>query len=137
HGGEKYDALLDLYEPSMKVARLAPVLTALKAKLTPLVEQITSRPPPKDLFAGKTWPAARQLPFTHEVLKAMRFDLEAGRQDESIHPFTQGMHPFDVRLTTRVNTSTPLPAIFGTIHECGHGLYEQGYPSELARTPLA
>lgn len=137
HGGERYDALLDSYEPSMKVERLAPVLTALKNKLTPLVDQITSRPPPKDVLGGKKFSSARQLPFTLEVLKAMRFDLEAGRQDESIHPFTQGMHPHDVRLTTRVNDSTPLPAIFGTIHECGHGLYEQGYPVELARTPLA
>ncbi len=137
HEGERYDALLEGYEPAMRVARLAPVLAGLKSKLVPLVEQLTARPPPTDVLKGKRFAAPAQLAFTVEVLKAMRFDLEAGRQDESIHPFTQGLHPLDVRLTTRVNDATPLPAVFGTIHECGHGLYEQGFALELARTPLA
>src|SRR3954453_21626211 len=67
----------------------------------------------------------------------MGFDLEAGRQDKSIHPFTGGTHPRDVRLTTRLEPENPFPAIFGTIHEGGHGLYEQGFSQELWRTPLA
>jgi carboxypeptidase Taq len=27
-------------------------------------------------------------------------------------------------------------ALFGTLHECGHGLYEQGVSQTLERTPL-
>ena len=67
----------------------------------------------------------------------MGFDLEAGRQDKSIHPFTGGTHATDVRLTTRINDDNPLPALFGTIHEGGHGLYEQGFAPDHFRTPLA
>ncbi len=137
HGGERYDALLDNYEPGMKVARLTPVLEALRKKLTPIVEALTSRPPPKDIFAGKQFDAEAQWKLTFELLTAMGFDLEAGRQDKSVHPFTGGTHPRDVRLTTRIYDTTPLPALFGAIHEGGHGLYEQGFAEEHYRTTIA
>jgi carboxypeptidase Taq len=79
----------------------------------------------------------RQWTFSFELLKAMGFDLEAGRQDRSVHPFTGGPGPGDVRLTTRLNAEQPLSALFGTIHEGGHGLYEQGFAHEHYRTTLA
>lgn len=137
HDGERYDALLEAYEPGMRVARLLPVLDALASKLTPMVEAVTRRPPPVDPFHGKTFDAEAQWRFTMTLLPALGFDLEAGRQDRSVHPFTGGTHPYDVRLTTRINPATPLPAIFGTIHEAGHGLYEQGFAPPHHRTPLA
>ncbi len=137
HGGERYDALLDNYEPGMKVARLTPVLEQLRKKLTPIVDAICARPPPTDVFAGKRFDPEAQWRFTIELLEAMGFDLEAGRQDKSVHPFTGGTHPRDVRLTTRFQPETPLPAIFGAIHEGGHGLYEQGFAEEHYRTPIA
>ena len=137
HGGERYDALLDNYEPGMKVERLTPVLQQLRRKLTPIVEAIAARPPPKDVFAGKKFDVEAQWRFTLELLAGMGFDLEAGRQDKSVHPFTGGTHPRDVRLTTRFQADTPLPALFGAIHEGGHGLYEQGFAEEHYRTPIA
>jgi carboxypeptidase Taq len=137
HGGERYDALLDNYEPGMKVERLTPVLEQLRKELTPIVEAITAAPPPKDVFAGKKFDPEAQWRFTFELLEGMGFDLEAGRQDKSIHPFTGGTHPRDVRLTTRTQVETPLPALFGAIHEGGHGLYEQGFAEEHYRTPIA
>jgi carboxypeptidase Taq len=137
HGGERYDALLDNYEPGMKVERLTPVLAELRKKLTPIVEAIAGAPKPRDVFAGKTFDVEAQWRFTLELLTAMGFDLDAGRQDKSIHPFTGGTHPRDVRLTTRTLEATPLPAVFGAIHEGGHGLYEQGFAEEHYRTPIA
>ena len=137
HDGERYDALLEGYEPGMRVSRLTPVLDALAAALQPMVAELSARPPPADVFRGKTFDPEAQWRFTVELLPALGFDLQAGRQDRSVHPFTGGTHPFDVRLTTRINPSTPLPAIFGTIHEGGHGLYEQGFSLEHHRTPLA
>ncbi len=136
-GEERYDALLEGYEPGMRVKRLTPVLTQLKDKLVPIVEKLCAAPPPKDVFAGKKFDIETQWRFTVELLHAMGFDLEAGRQDKSIHPFTGGTHATDVRLTTRFNEETPLPALFGTIHEGGHGLYEQGFSPDHFRTPLA
>ncbi len=137
HGGERYDALLEGFEPGMRVARLSPVLTALRQKLTPLVQAIEARAPPRRLFEGKTFDPEAQWAFTLELLDAMGFDSEAGRQDRSTHPFTGGTGPTDVRLTTRLFPELPLSSVFSTIHEGGHGLYEQGFDAAHARTPLA
>jgi len=67
----------------------------------------------------------------------MGFDLEAGRQDRSTHPFTGGTGLYDVRLTTRVFPELPLSSVFSTIHEGGHGIYEQGFSPGHERTTLA
>jgi carboxypeptidase Taq len=64
------------------------------------------------------------------------FDLDAGRQDRSVHPFSLGLDPGDVRLTTRIHEDLPLSSIFSTLHEAGHGLYEQGLPEALRRSVL-
>ncbi len=137
HQSERYDALLDGHEPQMRAARLKTVFEALKTKLVPIARALLERPAPKDIFAGKTFAHAGQEAFTLEVLKSMGFDLDAGRQDKSAHPFSSGTHREDVRLTTRYSDDTPLPAIFGTIHEGGHGLYEQGFDPKDDRTPLS
>jgi carboxypeptidase Taq len=137
HDGERYDALLETYEPGMRVARLSPVLKALTQKLVPVVQKLFECPKPPSACVGKRFDQPAQWDFTLQLLKAMGFDLTAGRQDKSVHPFSGGTHPLDVRLTTRVNEDTPLPAIFGTIHEGGHGLYEQGFAETHYRTPLA
>lgn len=137
HDGERYDALLEGFEPGMRVARLGPVLASLAQSLAPMVQALDARPKPPSLFQGQTFDADAQWGFSMELLPALGFDLEAGRQDKSVHPFTGGTHPYDVRLTTRLFPNTPLPAIFGTIHEAGHGMYEQGFQPAHHRTPLA
>jgi carboxypeptidase Taq len=138
HGGERYDALLEGYEPGMRVERLTPVLAALREQLIPMVGRLAAarRGVPR-LFDGRRYDRDAQWAFTVRLLKDIGFDLEAGRQDVSIHPFTGGTHPLDVRLTTHLDESNPLSAIFSTIHEAGHGLYEQGFALEHFRTPLA
>ncbi|WP_224247343.1 carboxypeptidase M32 [Hyalangium gracile] len=138
HEGERYDALLEGYEPGMRVERLTPVLTALRDALIPMVAAIAAAPRKvPDLFEGRHFDGEAQWRFTLRLLEAVGFDLEAGRQDRSIHPFTGGTHPLDVRLTTRIDESNPLNALFSTIHEAGHGLYEQGFAEAHYRTPLA
>ena len=71
------------------------------------------------------------------VLGDMELDLEAGRQDKSVHPFTTNLDRTDVRLTTRLNPNELFSALTGSIHEGGHGLYEQGFLERDWRTPLA
>ena len=129
-GGEPYDALLEGYEPGMRVARLAPILERLVGWLRPVVAAIDAAPPPRDDFLRGRFDADGQWEFTLELLSALGFDLEAGRQDRSIHPFSLGLDPGDVRLTTRIREAQPLSAIFSTLHEAGHGLYEQHLPAE-------
>lgn len=138
HEGERYDALLEGYEPGMRVARLTPVLTALRDALIPMVAAIAAAPRPAvDVIQGRHFEVEAQWRFTLKLLEATGFDLEAGRQDRSIHPFTGGTHPTDVRLTTRLDEKNLFYSLFSSIHEVGHGLYEQGYAEEDYRTPLA
>ncbi|MGZ5252469.1 MAG: carboxypeptidase M32, partial [Caldimonas sp.] len=65
-----------------------------------------------------------------------RFDFEAGRLDESAHPFSGGV-PEDTRLTTRYREDDFVQSLMGTIHETGHARYEQNLPRELLGQPVA
>jgi carboxypeptidase Taq len=133
---EPYDALLDLHEPALRVARLEPLLARLQGWLVPLLDQIAARPAPDDAFLRGRFDAESQWRFTLELLELIGFDAEAGRQDRSIHPFTVGVDPGDVRVTTRIHENLPLSSIFSTLHEGGHGLYEQQLPAGLRQTVL-
>ncbi len=132
-----YDALMDEYEPGMTVAQIVPLFEALKTKLVPLVEKIgQSSISADDTLFRQYYDPKRQWDFGLTVLSAMHFDMENGRQDHSVHPFTSAFHPTDVRLTTRVDPHDLLSSLFSSIHEGGHGLYEQGLPSEYFGTAL-
>ncbi len=137
HSGERYDALLDGYEPGMTVARLTPVFARLKERLVPMVRALASARQPEDVLSGRRFEAGAQWRFALRLLEEMGFDFGAGRLDQSIHPFSGGTHPRDVRLTTRIDEGQLSPAVFASIHEGGHGLYEQGFSEAHYRTPLA
>jgi carboxypeptidase Taq len=133
---ERYDALLDVNEPGMRVARLEPLFARLQAWLVPLLDQVTARPPPDDSFLRGRFDGEAQWRLTLELLERMGFDGQAGRQDRSLHPFTIGVAPGDVRVTTRIHEELPLSAVFSSLHEGGHGLYEQQLPAALRQTCL-
>lgn len=138
HDGERYDALLESYEPGMRAARLEPLFEALRGELVPLVRAIgESGTKPDTSFLERRFDPEGQWAFTMQLLADMGFDLAAGRQDRSIHPFTGGTHPNDVRLTTRIFPENLLSGVMSTIHEAGHGLYEQGFDPAHHRTTLA
>ncbi len=132
-----YDPLLDQYEPEMKTAQVAAIFDSLKAELIPFVQAIAGQAGRVDksvLF--KTYDEQKQLEFGLSVIKDFGFDFTRGRQDKSVHPFTTSFSIDDVRLTTRVDATYLPMALFGTLHECGHGLYEQGINPALERTSL-
>jgi carboxypeptidase Taq len=64
------------------------------------------------------------------------FDFDAGRLDESAHPFSGGV-PEDTRLTTRYREDDLMQALMGTIHETGHARYEQNLPRAWLGQPIA
>jgi carboxypeptidase Taq len=66
----------------------------------------------------------------------MHFDLEAGRQDISEHPFTTSFSSHDVRVTTRIDEKDFGNMTWSCIHELGHALYEQGLPGDQYGLPL-
>ena len=81
---------------------------------------------PEALKGSSNWSVENQKKLCLEIANAIGFDFEKGRLDVSVHPFTGGSHPTDVRITTRYSESNWLEGIAGTIHEVGHALYEQG-----------
>jgi carboxypeptidase Taq len=132
-----YDALLDQYEPEMKTAQVAALFDALKAELVPLVRQVAEKGMAVDAAVlSRPLSVEGQWDFGVMVLRDIGFDFERGRQDRSVHPFTTAFSVNDVRLTTRLDPNYFPQALFGTIHEGGHGLYEQGVAPELERTGL-
>jgi carboxypeptidase Taq len=136
--GERYDALLDDFEPGMRVERLEPLLASLRNDLGELLAEIVAAPQLEPApFESRLFPDAQQWDLTMRLLGDLGFDLAAGRQDRSAHPFTQTIALGDVRLTTRIDERHPLSGIYSTIHEAGHGLYEQGFDPQYEDTPLA
>lgn len=132
-----YDALLDEYEPGTTTAEVAAVFAELRAHLVPLVEAVAGQPQVDDALLKQHYPEEAQWAFGLEVAEAVGYDLMRGRQDRSAHPFTTTFATSDVRITTRLDEAFFPMAFFGTLHETGHALYEQGVDSALDRTPLA
>ena len=137
YGDIAYDALLDEYEPGMKTADVDQIFTALRKDLVPLVHKIMEAPQPDNRFLFELFDHQKQWDFGVEVIKDFGYDFDRGRQDLSAHPFTTSFSISDVRLTTRIHENYFPTGLFGTLHEAGHGLYEQGIAPELDRTPLA
>jgi carboxypeptidase Taq len=135
---ERYDALLDQYEPGMRVSRLEPLLTSLRDELQELLNAIVAAPQLEPSpFAGRVFADDLQWDLTIRMLSDIGYDLSAGRQDRSAHPFTTAIALGDVRVTTRIDEHNPFSAIYSTIHEAGHGLYEQGFDPAYEDTPIA
>ncbi|WP_141501762.1 carboxypeptidase M32 [Paenibacillus luteus] len=133
----RYDTLLDQYEPGMTVAELDRVFGGLRAKLVPLAAAIANSPhQPDESFLKQNYDKSAQKAFSLYILEQMGYNFEAGRLDESAHPFATGLSPGDVRITTRYLEDDVTSALFGTIHEGGHALYEQNIMEELIGTTL-
>ena len=132
-----YDALIDEYEPGTTTAEVDTIFKDLRQRLVPLVHQIQDAKQPRDRFLRLYYDKQKQWDFGVDVIKDFGYDFNRGRQDHSAHPFTTSFSITDVRLTTRVNDHYFPTALFGTLHEAGHGLYEQGVDPALDRTPLA
>lgn len=136
-GGEAYDALVEDFEPGMTAAELERIFDPLREALRPLIAAVheSGRAPGREPSAV---PVERQQAFNQFVLGRLGFELDAGRLDVSAHPFSTGLGPGDTRITTRYREDGFLDAIGSTLHEAGHGLYEQGLPKyERFGEPLA
>ncbi len=135
-----YDVLLDEHDEGMTRPRVAPVLEALCARLVPMAREVAERAAgpftPVPWLAPGRYPEAKQEGFCRELLVAMGFDFSRGRLDRSTHPFTLAAGTNDVRMTIRASQDSPLPAILATLHEGGHGLYDQGFDPAHRHTLL-
>ncbi len=133
-----YDALIDTFEPGMTASQIAPIFAELKNFLVPFLHQIKTAGQPVDrkMIQGN-YAIEDQIVYNTFVAEKIGYDFACGRIDASTHPFTETIHPEDVRITTRYDKHDLMYAILTTTHEVGHALYEQGLPCECFGTPLA
>lgn len=136
-GATPYDALLDEYEPGETTDNLTAVFSALRDELVELVGAIvdSGKKPNLDIVK-RHYPKAEQATFGRMAAEQIGFDFERGRIDETAHPFCSGFGPGDTRLTTRYDEHFFPMAFFGTLHEAGHGIYDQGLNPDHYGTPM-
>jgi carboxypeptidase Taq len=103
----------------------------------PIVETITAQPLADVSCLQEHYPEAEQLALGKEIIEAFGFDFSRGRQDKSPHPFCTEFASNDVRITTRIDEHDLAWALFSTLHECGHALYELGVDPVFEGTPMA
>lgn len=132
-----YDALMYRFEPGETVASLQPLFKALREGLLPLLEAIGQKESPRVDFLQRPFPVEAQLAFALKMARKLGYDTDRGRLDLTVHPFEVSFTRNDVRITTRVNDEWMPKALFGTLHETGHGLYEQYCDPAYTRTPFA
>jgi carboxypeptidase Taq len=134
---DAYEVLLDGYEPGTSVAAIESLFQELRGGLLPLIgrlrARLTARPCVAAALCG-AFPIEAQRRFNHTVATRLGFDFNTGRIDEAVHPFSTTIGS-DVRITTRYDPSDLRYALYSTLHETGHGLYEQGLDAAAWGTP--
>ena len=129
HTGKKpYDTLIDIYNPDFDTQSIDTIYAVLKAQLPSLIQTIVDKQASEQVIPlTETIDKATQKAISLRMLKQMGFSLDYGRLDESAHPFCDGSND-DVRLTTRYDEANLLSSLSSTMHEAGHGLYQQNLP---------
>ena len=132
-----YDVLADDYSAGLTAERLTEIFDQVKAGLIPFLADLKARgAAPAASWLKGDYDTAVQAELCQEIAVALGFDLEKGRLDVSVHPFTGGAHPTDVRMTTRFKKEDVTEGLTGAIHETGHALYEQGRNLEYDGLPV-
>jgi carboxypeptidase Taq len=136
-GVSKYDAMMDRFEPGMTSEQVGGVFGAVRQWLPDLIDRVVDRQSRETVVEPRgPFPVVAQRALCERVVSMLGFDFSAGRLDTSTHPFSGGV-PEDVRMTTRYREDGFLPALMGTVHETGHGRYEQNRPREWLGQPLS
>jgi carboxypeptidase Taq len=128
--------MVSIYEPGETAASLKDLFKEVRAGLLPILDAARSRPQPRSDFLFRDFPEEGQRAFGLSLTEKLGYDLQRGRLDTTVHPFEVSFTRNDVRITTRYNRNYLPASIFGTAHETGHGLYEQGVDPAYTRTTL-
>lgn len=130
-----YDVIIQEYEKGMSVEKLDEFFMALKTEIVPLLKKIKEMGNPDKKLLQRV-DISNQKRFNKFIGEYLGFDFERGVGAESEHPFTMNITKNDVRLTTKYIEDNPMSAVFSTIHETGHGIYEQQIGDNLQGTIL-
>lgn len=136
---DPYDALLDSYDQGRKSSEIDVIFSDLENFLPNFITKVKEKQLQQNTSPFNSIDIEKQQALGLSCVKALGFDLNKGRLDTSIHPFSCGLGPQDVRITTRYDKDNFLSSLFGTLHETGHGIYEQNLPisNELSFQPVA
>jgi carboxypeptidase Taq len=130
------DPLIDDADEGVTAASVGELFTQLKRELVPLAQAILDRPAVDDGCLHGRFSETAQMEFSRRVAAKIGYAFERGRLDLTHHPFCTKFSGGDVRITTRVYDDDVSRALFSTLHEAGHALYEQGINAALESTPL-
>jgi carboxypeptidase Taq len=130
------DPLIDNFDPGMTTISVRALFSALRRELVPIVNAICAQPAPDQGVLRGVFAEAAQLAFNAGVVRQLGYDFDRGRLDQTLHPFCTKFSAGDVRITTRIDQRDIGQALFSTVHEAGHAMYEQGIDLALADTPL-
>ena len=131
-----YDPLLDDYEPGLKTEEVKTIFSRLREEQVKLIKEISQKPQVDDSFIMQDYGESKQWEFGVDVITRFGYDWQNGRQDKAAHPFTTTFGYGDIRITTRFLHNNGVSSLFSTMHEAGHGMYEQGISEKLRRSVL-
>jgi carboxypeptidase Taq len=132
-----YDALLGQYERGMTTAQVSQIFSEHRVPLVKLIADIQAADPIDDSILHQPFDVEKQREFAMKMVQSFGFDMQRGAQAVAVHPFCTSFSINDVRITTRFYDNWLNPALFGMMHEAGHGMYEQGVSQALEGTLLA
>ncbi|MCD6367563.1 MAG: carboxypeptidase M32 [Candidatus Aenigmarchaeota archaeon] len=126
-----YEVLIEDYEPFIGIREIKKIFADLGRGIVPLLKKIEESDVDfKKDFLKRKYSKEKQFEFCKYIVREMGYDFGRGRLDETVHPFTMGISPFDVRITIEFDEHDPTKSIFSAIHEGGHGIYGQGLPKD-------
>jgi carboxypeptidase Taq len=136
YSGHVYDPLIDLFEEGATYQSAKEVFDAIKGPISTLLKEIKDSPNQvDDSQIAKDFDRPKLRAFAQHAASEIGFDFNAGRLDICSNAFCTHLNHRDIRMTTR--PSEHLRGIVSSsLHEMGHGLYEQNSPKEFEGTPL-
>ncbi|NHJ04505.1 MAG: carboxypeptidase M32 [Candidatus Heimdallarchaeota archaeon] len=133
---DPYDVLLDFFEHGFSKKIYDKIFEEAKEGLIPIIKSCVESPnQPDSSLILREVPIEIQRKIAFDIAKLVHYDLEGGRIDEAVHPFTGGYFD-DVRITVKYYLNDFTSAFYAALHEAGHGIYEQNYPQEFKYQPI-
>lgn len=134
-GVSKYDALIDQYDPGRKSVDIERIYSVLREKLPSLIHNIMEKQAVEKVLHIPPMDTQTQRTISRKFVEIMGFDFNAGRLDESTHPFCGGT-PYDIRMTSRYYEDNFISGLMSSVHEAGHGLYVLNLPEKYKGQPV-
>ncbi len=131
-----YDALIDLFEEGATYQVARTMFDQLVGPLKEIVAAQIASGNEDDSFLKGNWDQECLRKWAQDAATEVGFEFNRGRLDITTNAFCTNLSRSDVRMTTRPKNHIN-GVVFSSMHEMGHGLYEQGSPEKWDRTPAA